>query len=303
MDADIEAFLNYIRSERNYSEYTITNYREDLSLYEAYVTELTEAFDPRNPDVDIVRRWMADMGKKGIKVTTIKRRICALRSFYKYLRREKHIETNPLTLLPSPKVPKPLPVWVPESQMDKLIDDTEFGDDFEGKRDRLLIDMIYSTGMRRSEVAGLKTADIDFGNNVIRILGKGNKMRLVPFGDELKTLLEGFIEEKLHLFGCDTEFLITNADGDGLSPTKVASIAHKYLATIPTLARQTTHVLRHSFATNMLANGADLMAVKELLGHASLQSTEVYTHLTPQELLANYRQAHPRSKKVDNDAI
>lgn len=283
--------------EKNFSSYTISSYREDLKQYEVFVTSLLGEFDPLHPDVDLVRAWMADMAKQKMKATTIKRRLCALRSFYKYLRREKLVENNDINLLPSPKVPKPLPVWVTESQMDSILDDSEFGNDFEGKRDRLLMDLIYSTGMRRSEAANLKSDDVDFGNKVIRILGKGNKMRIVPFGEELETILKDFRDEKNILLGGDTEFLITDEDGEGLSPQKVAAIAHKYLSTIPTLARQTTHVLRHSFATNMLANGADLMAVKELLGHASLQSTEVYTHLTPQEIIANYKQAHPRSNK------
>lgn len=292
----IESYLNYIMSERNFSSYTILNYKEDLKQYEDFVISQTKKFDALNPDVDIVRAWMAEMAKQKLKATTIKRRLCALRSFYKYLRRKYKDVPNEISLIPSPKVPKPLPVWVTESQMDSIIDDVEFGNDFEGKRDRLLVDLIYSTGMRRSEASALKTADIDFGNKVIRITGKGNKMRLVPFGQEIETLLKEFIEEKKHLFGFDTESLLTDENGEGLPPRKVASIAHSYLSTIPTLAKQTTHVLRHSFATNMLASGADLMAVKELLGHASLQSTEVYTHLTPQEIISNYKQAHPRSK-------
>ena len=296
MSDKIESYLNYIMSERNFSSYTIANYKEDLKQYEDFVISLTGEFEPLNPDVDVVRAWMAEMAKQKLKATTIKRRLCALRSFYKYLRRKYKNVPNEISLIPSPKVPKPLPVWVTESQMDSIIDDVEFGNDFEGKRDRLLVDLIYSTGMRRSEASALKTADVDFGNKVIRIIGKGNKMRLVPFGQEIETLLKEFIEEKKHLFGFDTEFLLTNEDGEALSPHRVASIAHSYLSTIPTLAKQTTHVLRHSFATNMLANGADLMAVKELLGHASLQSTEVYTHLTPQEIISNYKQAHPRSK-------
>lgn len=297
MNNYVESYLNYIMCEKNFSSYTISSYREDLKQYEVFVTSLLGEFDPLHPDVDLVRAWMADMAKQKMKATTIKRRLCALRSFYKYLRREKLVENNDINLLPSPKVPKPLPVWVTESQMDSILDDSEFGNDFEGKRDRLLMDLIYSTGMRRSEAANLKSSDVDFGNKVIRILGKGNKMRIVPFGEELETILKDFRDEKTILLGGDTEFLITDEDGEGLSPKKVAAIAHKYLSTIPTLARQTTHVLRHSFATNMLANGADLMAVKELLGHASLQSTEVYTHLTPQEIIANYKQAHPRSNK------
>lgn len=298
MDVNIEAFLKYIECEKNYSDYTVASYREDLLQYEDFVTALLGEFDPLNPDVDIVRAWMADMSKSGLKVTTIKRRLCALRSYYKYLRREHKAEANKLALLPSPKVPKPLPVWVTESQMDALLDNTDYGDDFNGKRDHLLIDLIYSTGMRRSEASNLKTCDVDLGNRTIRVTGKGNKQRIVPFGNELETLLRDFEHEKDILFGSQTEYLLTDEDGEPLKPLHVASIAHKYLSNIPGLARQTTHVLRHSFATNMLANGADLMSVKELLGHASLQSTEVYTHLTPKDILANYNQAHPRAKST-----
>lgn len=297
MDSNVASFLNYIKHERNFSDYTLKNYKEDLKQYEDFIVAKAGFFNPLSLEVDYVRAWMADMAKRGLKVTTIKRRLCALRSFYRYLRREKKIDTNMLSVLPSPKVPKPLPVWVSEQQMDDLLDNTDFGNDFLGKRDRLVIDLIYSTGMRRSEVAYLKSSDIDYENRYVRVLGKGNKMRLVPFGEELNTLMRGFTEEKMCLLGQDTEYFLTDEDGDGLSPVKIAAIAHKYLSSISTLARQTTHVLRHSFATNMLANGADLMAVKELLGHASLQSTEVYTHLTPKEILENYKQAHPRSKK------
>lgn len=297
MDKDIDAFLDYLTNERKFSDYTVASYREDLKKFREFLESLSLADDDASLRLDVARAWMADMGRRGLKVTTIKRRLCALRSLCKYLRRENKLDTNPLSLLPSPKVPKPLPVWVTEAQMDNLLDNTDFGNDFIGKRDRLVIDLIYSTGMRRSEVALLKSADIDHANCSIRVLGKGKKMRIVPFGEELKTLMSDFTHEKMCLFGEDTQFFIVDEDGAGLSPEQIATIAHKYLSSIPTLAKQTTHVLRHSFATNMLSNGADLMAVKELLGHATLQSTEVYTHLTPKEILANYRQAHPRSKK------
>lgn len=297
MEQDVEAFLDYLTCVRKFSNYTVASYREDLGKYLEFLDTMPSANQDYMLSLDVARAWMAEMGKRGLKATTIKRRLCALRSFCKYLRREKKIDNNPLALLQSPKVPKPLPVWVTEAQMDDLLDNTDFGNDFVGKRDRLIIDLIYSTGMRRSEVASLKSADIDYANRSIRVLGKGKKMRIVPFGEELFSMMSDFSHEKMCLFGEDTHFFVVDESGAGLTPEQIAVIAHKYLSSIPTLARQTTHVLRHSFATNMLSNGADLMAVKELLGHASLQSTEVYTHLTPKDILANYRQAHPRSKK------
>lgn len=291
------SFLNYIRYEKNYSEQTMGTYASDLQYFEDFVTRTTGEFDPLHPDVDLVRGWMTEMGKSHLAVATIKRRVSCIRSFCKYLRKQNLIESNPLTLLPSPKVPKTLPVWVPEEQMDFLIDKIEYGNDFDGVRDHLLIDLLYSTGMRRSEAAALKDVDVDLGAMQIKVThGKGNKQRLIPFGQELKTLIIEYRERRTAEVGGPTEMLLTNIDGEALSPAKVTQIAHKYLSELDHLSRRGAHVLRHSFATNMLAEGADLMAVKELLGHASLESTEVYTHLTPKDLIENYRQAHPRAK-------
>lgn len=297
MNTHILNFLQYLKVEKNYSVRTIEAYRDALRDYEDFVSGVYGHFDPLQPELSQARGWMVNMGERRWKVASIKQHVCALRSFNKFLRRKGMIEVNPLDLLPSLQVPKPLPVWVPEKQMDSLIDDTDFGEDFEGRRDHLLITLLYSTGIRRSEAAGLKDADVDFSNHAIRVTGKGNKQRIIPFGMELEGLLKEYVAFRNSLVGGSTEYLLTNADGVGLKPGKVTQLAHKYLEQIPSLAKKGAHVLRHSFATNMLAEGADLMAVKELLGHASLRSTEVYTHLTPQELLENYRQAHPRSKE------
>lgn len=291
------SFLNYIRYEKNYSEKTMSSYASDLGEYEDFIMRKTGEFDPLHPDIDLVRSWMTEMGKNHLSVATIKRRVSCVRSFCKYLRRHNLIESNPLTLLPSPKVPKTLPVWIPEEQMDFVLDKIEYGQDFDGVRDHLLIDLLYSTGMRRSEAAGLKDADVDVSAMQLKVTkGKGNKQRLIPFGQELKTLIEMYRERRNAEVGGPTEMLFTDIDGNGLNPDKVTNIAHKYLSQLDKLPRRGAHVLRHSFATNMLAEGADLMAVKELLGHASLESTEIYTHLTPKDLIENYKQAHPRAK-------
>jgi len=295
MNTTVEDFLKYLKFERNYSDKTIIAYRIALREYEDYVVGQTGQFDPLKPSLPLARGWMVSMGKRKLSVATIKQSFCALRSFCRYLRQQGLLHSNPLTLLPTPKVPKTLPVWVHEKEMDQLIDDTDYGDDFVGIRDHLLIDMLYSTGMRRAEAAGLRSQDVDLDNNQLRVTGKGNKQRIIPFGPELHTLIKNYVGARDAEVGGRTEMFFTNPEGEGLSPTKVTSIAHKYLEQLPHLARHGAHVLRHSFATNMLAEGADLMAVKELLGHASLDSTEVYTHLTPQELLQNYRKAHPRS--------
>lgn len=296
MNGHILSFLNYIQYERNYSDRTVEAYSDDLEHFEDFVTRMTGSFDPLKPDLNIVRGWMAEMGQRHQAASSIKRRICCLRSFYRYLRRQGLITTNPLTLLPSPKIPRTLPVWISEDQMDYLLDDIDYGQDFEGIRDHLLIDMLYSTGMRRSEVAGLKDRDVDLDGHQLKVMGKGNKERLIPTGPELEALIAQYRDCRNAEVGMETDHFFTDIDGNPLTPQRVYALAHKYLAHLPQLSRKGAHVLRHSFATNMLAEGADLMAVKELLGHASLQSTEVYTHLTPKDIIENYKQAHPRAK-------
>lgn len=296
MNEHILSFLNYIRYERNYSERTLSSYADDLKRYVDFVESQTGSFDPLQPDLDLVRGWMAQMGRSHQAASSIKRRICCLRSFYRYLRRQGLIDNNPLTLLPSPKVPKVLPTWVGEEQMDFLLDDIDYGQDFDGLRDRLLIDLLYSTGMRRFEAASLTDADIDLGNHQIKVRGKGNKERLIPIGPELEALIIQFRDRRDAELGFVPMAFFTDIEGKAFSPAKVTSTVHKYLENLPNLSRRGAHVLRHSFATNMLSEGADLMAVKELLGHASLQSTEVYTHLTPRDIIDNYRQAHPRAQ-------
>ncbi len=301
MDARIKAFLQYIKYEKNYSELTVQNYRMDLCQYETFVTASGRPFEPCKEDLDLARAWMAAMGRRHLSVATIKRRLCAVRSFYKYLQQRQGLEVNPLELLSAPKVPKPLPVWAREEQMEYLLDDVDYGTGFEAVRDRMIIDLLYSTGMRRAEAASLKDGDIDFGNRTVRVVGKGNRQRLIPFGGELETLMRNYLEARRAEFGGGAEFFLVAADGRPLGVSRLAAIAKKYLERLPTLAKKSTHVLRHTFATNMLNSGADLMAVKALLGHRTLQSTEVYTHITPQEIIASYKQAHPRAAIDKNE--
>lgn len=301
MDAKIEAFLRYIKYEKNYSELTMKNYRMDLCQYETFVTASGRSFEPAKDDLDLARAWLASMGRRRLHISTIKRRLCAVRSFYKYLQQRGGLDSNPLELLSAPKVPKLLPVWVRKEQMEYLLDDVDYGEGFEAIRDRLVIDLLYSTGMRRAEAASLKDGDIDFGTRTVRVTGKGNRQRLIPFGIELETLMRNYLAVRNAEFEERCGIFFVAMDGNPLGVSRLARVAKKYLEHLPTLSKKSTHVLRHSFATNMLNSGADLMAVKSLLGHRTLQSTEVYTHITPQEMIASYNQAHPRATINKNE--
>ncbi|MEG0950110.1 MAG: tyrosine-type recombinase/integrase [Bacteroidales bacterium] len=293
----VESFLRYIRYEKNYSSHTVISYKNDLLQFEAYCAQVTGEFDPLSVDLDIVRNWMVSMAEEGVQVSSVKRKVSALRSFFKYLKREGKITESPLCLLSMPKTRKKLPVYVREDQMDFLIDDIDFGEGFRGVRDRLLLTMLYTTGMRRSELIGLRDDDVDFFNSVIRVTGKGNKQRLIPFGRELLDLMKGYLDCRSKEIGKTGGVFLVKEDGDPMYAGLVYQVVRKYLALVSSLAKRSPHVLRHSFATAMLKGGAELTTVKELLGHSTLSSTEVYTHVSPKEIMMNYNQAHPRANK------
>jgi integrase/recombinase XerC len=294
----IDAFLRYIQYEKNYSNHTVISYKNDLLQFESYCVREVGEFSPPSVSVDIIRNWMMSLVEAGEAVTSVRRKICALRSFFKYLKREGLVSDNPMTLITMPRAGKKLPVYVRESQMDSLIDDVAFGDDFDGVRDRLMLLLLYSTGMRRSELIGIRDSDVDFYGSVIRLTGKGNKQRLVPFGRELAEEMKAYLACRRREVGkTDGSAFLVRSDGQPLYAGFVYRKVKHYLSLVSSLSKRSPHVLRHTFATAMLADGADLTAVKELLGHSSLSSTEVYTHVSPREILLNYNRAHPRALK------
>ena len=293
----IDSFLDYLRYERNYSNYTIGAYSKDLRQFGDYVKKYKEGiFDPVDVDTDLVRNWVVVLMDEKLSPVSVNRKLSSLKSFFKFLMKQGFVSVNPLRFVTGPKTKKPLPTFVKEKDMEQLLDGDGFDEDFEGVRDRLILEMLYDTGVRRSELVGLLDADIDYDAMQIKVTGKRNKQRLIPFAERLKNLMLAYTEVRNREVGSGSGWFLVRKNGEQLSTSILYTIVKKKLSDIPTLAKCSPHVLRHSFATSMLNNGAELNAVKELLGHSSLASTSIYTHTTFEELKKVYH-AHPRAKK------
>ena len=293
----IDSFLDYLRYERNYSNYTIGAYSKDLRQFEDYVKKYKEGiFDPVDVDTDLVRNWVVVLMDEKLSPVSVNRKLSSLKSFFKFLMKQGSISVNPLRLITGPKTKKPLPYFIKDKEMEFLLDGDGFGEDFEGVRNRLMLEMLYDTGIRRSELIGMQDSDVDCESMQIRVTGKRNKQRLIPFAEGLKNLIQAYTEVRNREVGSESGWFFVRKNGEQLSAGIVYTIVKKKLSEIPTLAKRSPHVLRHSFATSMLNNGAELNAVKEILGHSSLASTSVYTHTTFEELKKVYH-AHPRAKK------
>ena len=290
-----ESFLRYIRYEKNLSFHTVLSYKNDLLQFESFIKRQPEGGEPENADGDMIRNWIAELMETGLSARSVARKISSLRAFFKYLVKEGRITKSPVAGLSLPKIRKKLPVFVRTAEMDMLIDEVPFGTDFRGKRDKLVLDMLYSTGMRRAELIGLTDRDVDFERCLLKVTGKRNKQRLIPFGRELYELLLDYRNERDRVVAGRSEAFFVRENGEAFYPGLVYRIVTRYLGQVCTLSKRSPHVLRHTFASAMLNNGAELNSVKELLGHSSLASTEVYTHITVEELKKNYKQAHPRA--------
>ena len=290
---EIDAFLEYLRYERNYSKETESAYRVDLLQFEEFAKECELQLKEVNPNT--VREWIVQMMDKGVTASSINRKLSALRSFYKYLLKQGEVSADPMTKISGPKKKKPLPVFVKEKEMDRLLDDIDFEDSFRGRRDKLIIQLFYETGMRLAELVGLNDADVDFGAKAIKVTGKRNKQRIIPFGDELAEAMQNYLEERSQTVQTPSGAFITKENGERIPRSNVQNIVRENLSKVTTVKKRSPHVLRHTFATSMLNHQAELGAIKELLGHESLATTEVYTHTTFEELKKAYNQAHPRA--------
>jgi integrase/recombinase XerC len=291
-----ESFLEYLQFEKRYSNHTILSYRTDLEQFEDFASQEEECPDISLADGKIIRSWTIRLMDSGQSARTVNRKISTLKSFYKYLMREQRIKINPMDKVLSPKQSKKLPAFVEADKMNLLLDDFDFGEDFSGIRNRLIIEVLYITGMRQAELIALRDVDIDRSEHNIRVTGKRNKQRIIPFDRAYLRVIESYLELRDKQFPVNDypNFFLTDK-GKPLYPRFVYKVVNSYLRFVTTMESRSPHVLRHTFATHMLNRGADLNAIKEILGHANLSATQVYTHNTFEKLVSIYKQAHPRA--------
>lgn len=287
--------MNYLKLERNYSDKTILSYGKDLEQFEKFLKKLDEKIKLETVDADLIRSWVINLMDEKMAASSVNRKLSSLRSFYRYLLRKGLVQVDPVQKVTGPKKKKPLPTFVKEEDMNKLLDEVPFGDDFEGVRDKLILEVFYVTGVRRSELVALNDADIDYSASTIKVTGKRNKQRLIPFGERLKGMLSTYQQLRDEMIPQRSEAFFVQKNGERVTAGLVYNMVKRDLSKVVTLKKRSPHVLRHSFATNMLNNRASLGAVKELLGHERLTTTEIYTHTTFEELKKEYEHAHPRA--------
>ena len=291
----INEFLNYLKFERNRSDLTIKNYGEDLRSFEEFYGNLDSRLSWESVDSDIIRDWMESMMDKGNNATSINRRLSALRSFYRFALTRKLVDKDPVHGVTGPKKGRPLPQFLKENEMDRLLDAESWTEGFEDVRDRTVIMTFYETGIRLSELIGLDDSMVDFSNRQLKVTGKRNKQRVIPFGEELLVTFRDYMKCRDKEVNRQSEALFVSAKGQRMTSSQVREAVRKNLSKVCTRKKRTPHVLRHTFATAMLNNKAGIESVKKLLGHESLSTTEIYTHTTFEQLKREYYSAHPRA--------
>ncbi len=290
-----EAFLMYLKVEKRYSVNTIEAYNRDIDQYELFLNQKNT--DVLKANAKDIKLWLVSLSKDEKETSSINRKLSAVRSMYRFLMKKQYIEINPTDKIISPKQQKKLPFFFSEIDMEKLFDVLEYSQDYEGIRDKTILEIFYATGMRCSELISLTISSIDFSNNVIRIIGKGNKERIVPMSIQLLQKIKDYLKEREANFGMitGTSYLFLTASGEPLYRRLVYRIVKKYIDKVSTVTKRSPHVIRHTFATHMLNHGADMSAIKSILGHSSLASTQVYVHTSMEQLKKTYNQAHPRA--------
>ena len=288
-------FIEYIKNIKHYSYHTVVSYENDLKQFFSFCADDSK-YDQDALDRHQIRKWIVHLIENGISPRSVNRKISTLKTYCRYLLKEGIIKVNPVSMIITPKTEKKLPGFVSDKKMDLLLDETDFGDDFKGIRNKLIIETFYNTGIRLSELINIKTFDIYADGPSIKVLGKRNKERIIPVTPVFYEIILSYIKVRQDYVTTESEgFLFINEDGKKLYPRLVYRIVNRYLSMVTTAEKKSPHVLRHSFATNILNKGADLNAIKELLGHSNLSATQVYTHNTFEKLKSIYKQAHPRA--------
>ena len=295
---DYSDFIDFLRYEKRVSPHTVTAYEHDLAQFSTFMEEKLDIYQLENVQTEDIRTWIISLLEdEELQAKSVNRKVSAVRALYRYKLKIKELSYNPTLVVHAPKIPKKLPQYVDQKDMAHLFDDVPFEETFEGLRDRTILELFYATGMRLSELLNIKTQDIHLQDNTILILGKRNKERLIPFGNHMSKLLTCYMEnlQKKFCEGTKNNYIFVTANGEQLYPKAVYRIVRKYLDMVTTIDKRSPHVLRHTFATHMLNNGADLNAIKTILGHSSLAATQVYTHNSIEQLKSIYNQAHPRA--------
>jgi integrase/recombinase XerC len=293
-EALVKDFISYLSLQKRSSKHTVENYQRDLLEFFSFLNSEISNIPITEINHQHARSFMAHLIDEKKSPRTVNRKLSTLKSFFKFLIRNQIISINPMQKVIGPKTAKKLPVFIDEGQTEQLFLNYEFKNDYNGIRDKLIIDILYQTGLRRAELISIKESDIDFYNSQLKVLGKRNKERIIPFGIDLKRNLETYLLVKKENELLNSVLLVTNKNKP-LTPQHVTRIVKTILSSVTTNSKKSPHVLRHTFATHLLNNGADINAVKELLGHASLSATQVYTHNTIEKLKKSYNQAHPHS--------
>ena len=283
-----EKFLRFLEHEKRYSVHTLKSYSTDLEQFIQFLSSEFQVNTVENINFQFVRSWIARLLSNNISTRSVNRKITTLKTYFRFLLQENIIKQSPMQKIISPKISKRLPVFVEEIKMDELLNEIDFGEGFLSQRDRLILELFYFTGIRLSELINLKNTDVDFSNSTILVLGKRNKERLLPLTSDILSKIK-----KLNTSN-KSQFLFTTEKGKQISAKQVYRLVNKYLSMVTSLDKKSPHILRHTFATHMLNNGADINAIKELLGHANLSATQAYTHNTIKKLKTVYKQAHPR---------
>ncbi len=292
----VNLFLQYLQYEKRYSPHTVSAYQRDVEQFAQYLSTAYELPAPDEANFPMIRSWIVSLVEQKMEATSINRKIATLRTFFKFLLKKKSISQDPMLKVVALKTSRSLPAFVEEQPLSLLLDQFEFTPGFSGLRDKLILELLYGTGIRLSELIHLKENDLSIYDQVIKVTGKGNKQRIIPVHQSLPPLLKSYLEsKKAQLIGNPSAYLIVTDKGEQSYPMMIQRIVKKYLNMITTIEKRSPHVLRHTFATHLLNKGADLNAIKDLLGHSSLAATQIYTHNSLDKLKKVFEQAHPKA--------